>query len=116
MWNRTIAIGILAATAVLAQNNARLRNTFETGDEGWIAIGPGAKVHVTAVAGKVKNGKSALAYEYELVPKKFSAAVLPVTDGLAGMRRLRFWNMIRQELHQVPLREDPLYLFRVGKL
>lgn len=91
MWKQIGLIGVLAAGACWAQKNTLFRSTFESGEEGWIAMGAGAKVHATTTPADVKNGKGSLAYEYDLVPKRFSAAVLPVTEGLAGMRRLRFW-------------------------
>jgi len=91
MWKRSVMLSALAVAAMWAQKNTLLHSTFESGEDGWIAMGTNAKVHATRAAGDIKNGKSALAYEYELVPKKFSAAVLPVTEGLTGMRRLHFW-------------------------
>ncbi len=69
-----------------------LRQTFEKGEEGWVAYGPGAQVRITHEPANVKEGSGALELDYKVVPNQFGSAVLLVGDGsLQKMARLRFW-------------------------
>ena len=69
-----------------------LKHTFENGDSGWIHVGPNGAVRVTSDPANVKNGKSALEFDYEITGTGITLAALPLgTTSLAGMRALRFW-------------------------
>jgi hypothetical protein len=66
--------------------------TFESGNEGWIGYGPGARASRTTEAGNIKEGSSALKLQYEVKAGEYNSAILPISEGsLAGMTRLRFW-------------------------
>ncbi len=76
-------------------------DTFETDSAGWMGYGPHARVGTTNEAGKVKNGKSALAFNYRIEngggaaepgQPPIDALVRSVPDGqLAKARALSFW-------------------------
>jgi hypothetical protein len=87
MVTRTCIVTLLLTAAGLAQTYS-----FESGEEGWIGLGPNARVHVTKDAANVKSGRAALAFDYKIAPKQFSAAVLPVEPGsIAALKRVHFW-------------------------
>ncbi|MDQ6665669.1 MAG: hypothetical protein M3Z23_14910 [Acidobacteriota bacterium] len=69
-----------------------IHQDFETGESGWVTMGGAATLRVTHDLANVKTGKSALEFEYTAEPKKFSVALLPLTDvSLANMKTIRFW-------------------------
>ena len=74
-----------------AQAATSTRQTFEEGDEGWIAYGTDAHVEVVHDAAAVKNGAAALALRYTFNPGQYGSAVLPLESGeLGNVDRLRF--------------------------
>ena len=55
-------------------------------------MGESGIVRVTREAADLRDGKPSLAFDYEIGPKKFGAAILPVEPGaLAAMDQLHFW-------------------------
>ena len=80
-------------------DGAIFQDTFETDTNGWMSLGPHAHVGITNENGKVKNGKSALAFNYrfDLVatnPGEIPIDILlrPVTGGqLTKARSINFW-------------------------
>ncbi len=96
----------LAAVLTIAPRSARaddsiFTDTFETDANTWMGYGPHARVGTTNEAGKVKNGKSALSFNYRLEnggaaveagQLPLDALVRPIPDGqLAKARALSFW-------------------------
>jgi hypothetical protein len=92
-------VAVLASLIVLVLYGLRQKpaaasfpHTFEKSEEGWIPFGQHAKVRITHEAAHVKEGKGALALDYEVIPGQFGSAVLPIGDGLPrAMKRLSFW-------------------------
>jgi hypothetical protein len=76
----TVVLSTLAATAQQSPD-VLLRQTFETGTDGWAAFGPGAAVHAS---------NRTLALTYEPRPKQIGAAFLPASPAFAHFGRLRF--------------------------
>ena len=90
--------GALAAHA--GRDDATLfQDTFEADTNGWMVFGPHAHIGRTNEAGKVKNGKSALAFNYRfdaVAPNPgeppIDAILRSIPDGqLAKARSLSFW-------------------------
>jgi hypothetical protein len=69
--------------------NTLLRQTFEDGTAGWVAVGPSGAVRVTHE--DVKNGSGALAFDYT-VGAPPAVAALPLNGtSIAQMDALHFW-------------------------
>ena len=69
-----------------------LEQTFETTQGNWIVFGNAAQIRVATDAAHVKNGKGALAVDYQIAAGQFGVAALPIPEGtFAGMKQLRFW-------------------------
>lgn len=99
------ALALILSTAAYAQTAAPptplIRHTFEEGMGGWAAMGGKAKVSLTHEAAHVKEGQSALQFDYSLGKGEFDLLVLPTPNGiLAKAKSLRFW--VRTD-HVAPL-------------
>jgi hypothetical protein len=82
---------ILCATAAFAATPL-LRSTFDQGPDPWTAMGESATLRVSREAADMREGKPSLAIDYEIGPRKFGVAVLPVEPGaLAAMDQVHFW-------------------------
>ena len=69
-----------------------LEQTFETTQGNWIVFGNAAQIRVATDAAHVKDGKGALAVDYQIAAGQFGVAALPIPEGtFAGMKQLRFW-------------------------
>ncbi len=90
----SLGAALILGAAALAQNPTKdiIKTTFEDGDGGWMTFGGEGKVSVTGDAQNVKEGKTALRYDYPIAKGKMSFLAHGVPDGgLAGMKSLRFW-------------------------
>jgi hypothetical protein len=97
------AVGLLltalSAGLVGAQSSV-FKDEFEEKADGWIVMGPDAKMSVTTAEGKAKSGKGAVEFTYTIAnklpdaaghPVPFGALVRATPDGvLAKMKSLRF--------------------------
>jgi hypothetical protein len=71
-----------------------IHQDFARDASGWTSFGAAtANIHVIHDPLTVRNGKSALAIEYESSATKPAIAVLPIPGGLAGMKSLSAWLM-----------------------
>ena len=76
---------------LLFDGSTLLRQTFETGDPGWLTVGKSATVRITHDSADVKNGSGALAFDYT-VGEGVAIAALPLKDvDTARIDRVRFW-------------------------
>lgn len=97
-----IAAGAVALCSGALAEPPVLKDEFEEKSDGWIAMGPHAKMSVSTEAGKAKNGKGALKFTYTIPEKPLEAPKdggLPIdlllrttsVGELAKMKSLRFW-------------------------
>jgi hypothetical protein len=87
---RWIFLSLSVMTAIAA--TPLLHSTFDEGQGAWITMGDNGAIRVTREAADVREGKPSLAFDYDIGPKKFGAAILPVEDGaLATMDQVHFW-------------------------
>lgn len=87
-----LACATLTVLALVAMQATLLEQSFETGLEGWTALGSGAKLRVTHEAGQVKSGQGALAVDYMVAPQQVSSVALPAAGiTLDKMKSIRFW-------------------------
>ena len=86
-------LGVLLATVAAAQSNPDiiLNHTFETEASGWTSLGQGASVRLAHDPAQVHDGTGALAFTYEVQPRRTAVAVLQASSAFAAMARLRFW-------------------------
>jgi hypothetical protein len=69
-----------------------LRSTFDNGPGAWITMGENGTLRVAREAADIRESNPSLAFDYEIGPKKFGAAILPVEPGaLAAMDQVHFW-------------------------
>ena len=98
----TIATGLLALQCRASAEPPVLKDEFEEKSDGWIVMGPHAKMSVVTDAGKAKSGKGALKFTYTIPAKPIEAPKdggLPIdvllratsVGELAKMKSLRFW-------------------------
>jgi hypothetical protein len=81
----------LSATAALAATPI-LRSAFDDGPGAWMTMGDRGTLRVTREAAEIRGSNPSLAFDYEIAPKKFGAAVLPVEPpALAAMDQVHFW-------------------------
>ncbi len=87
--------GTLFAAAIgtsFAQGSPFIQQNFETDESGWISIGQSAKVSLTHDAADVKDGKSALKFDYKIKKGEFNLLMLPTPDEkLSKMQSISFW-------------------------
>ncbi|MBI4907076.1 MAG: hypothetical protein HY820_25850 [Acidobacteria bacterium] len=82
---------VLTAVCVLGQpSKPILEHSFESGEDGWMAMGNRAHVHSVA-GGASASSKSSLAFGYFVEPMQMALAVVPIQHSLAGVRSVRFW-------------------------
>ncbi len=98
----TIAAGVSALCSSALAEPPVLKDEFEEKSDGWMVMGPHAKMSVATDAGKAKSGKGALKFTYTIPGKPLEApkdgglpmdVLLRATSGgeLAKMKSLRFW-------------------------
>jgi hypothetical protein len=69
-----------------------LHSTFDDTTGAWTAMGGNGTLRVTRETADTREGKPSLALDYEIGPKKFGAAILPVgPNTLAVMGQVHFW-------------------------
>lgn len=100
-----LALTCLTLGRTLAQTPAPpspiLHNTFEDDTNGWQAMGASAKLTRTQDTANVKEGKSALQFDYTIAKDEINLLFLPTPNGaLAKMKSLKFWV---KTSHAVPL-------------
>jgi hypothetical protein len=85
------AAGLIAQACSSGPAGSPTRQTFESGDEGWIPFGPDAQVEVVHPPSPVASGKAALALHYTFTPGQYGSAILPLEAGqVANLAHLRF--------------------------
>jgi hypothetical protein len=96
--------GLMAAVGVAAVSHAQvpagsagppiglpIRQTFHVSDEGWVAMGDGAKISVATDLVKLNSVNGALKLDYSIGPGKMGLFALPVADGaLTGAQSFHF--------------------------
>jgi hypothetical protein len=83
-----VSLSVMTATAA----TPLLRSTFDDGPGAWKTIGESGAIRVASDAAAMRDGKPSLSLDYEIGPKKFAAAVLPVESGaLTTMDQVHFW-------------------------
>jgi hypothetical protein len=65
--------------------------SFDQDDGGWQGLGQATTIAVTRDADNIKEGTGALKVSYSITKGGLAAALLPVQDGLAGVKSLDFW-------------------------
>lgn len=91
MFSSIVSI-LLASTAIGCAVTPLVQSDFESGQVGWVAMGPSGAVRVTRDPSDMRGGKASLALDYEIGPKKFALAVLPVSlNSLDGAGEIHFW-------------------------
>ncbi|MBI3721454.1 MAG: hypothetical protein HY248_02785, partial [Fimbriimonas ginsengisoli] len=89
------ALGLAMAASIAhgqATTQPFIRHTFEENQGGWQVLGAGGKVSRTQESADVKEGQSALAFEYKVEKGSMAALVVPFQPGdLAKARAFRFW-------------------------
>jgi hypothetical protein len=87
---RWILACLTLTTAIAA--TPLLQSTFDNDPGAWTVMGGNGTLRVTRDGANQRDGKPSLAFEYEIGPKKFGAAILPVEPGaLATMDQIHFW-------------------------
>ncbi len=87
-----LAIGIVAAQQAPPAVAPLIEQKFETDAGMWTALGTSGKVSITHDAAHVKEGKSALQFDYAVNKGELNALVLPTPNGgLTKMQSMHFW-------------------------
>jgi hypothetical protein len=95
-WARAL-VSALAWTGCLSvayaqQTSPLLHHAFEESEQGWTALGQNAKVSLTTEAASVKEGKSALRFDYAVTKGEFNLMLTQVPIGsLEKAKSFSFW-------------------------
>lgn len=88
----SFALSVQVSLALAAAATPILHTDFENGPGGWIVMGESASLRAAHEEPDRREAKPSLAFDYEIGPKKFAAAILPVEPGaLAGLDQIHFW-------------------------
>jgi hypothetical protein len=82
----------VAGSMARAQTQPFIKHGFEESENGWQTMGTGGKVSRTTESVDVKEGKSALAFDYKVEKGSMGVLILPTPGGeMAKARTIRFW-------------------------
>ncbi len=68
-----------------------LLQTFAKDTSGWTAQGEGSQLRAISDAARVRPGRNALEFSYEIVPQRFAGMLLGAPESIGRMQRVRFW-------------------------
>jgi hypothetical protein len=89
----SIALVLLACGAAGYAATPLVKTDFAGGQAGWVSMGPSGTVRIARDTSDMREGKPSLALDYEVGPKKFALAVLPVSpNAIRDAGQIHFWT------------------------
>ena len=85
-----ISLLVILAQAQTKPTTTIVHHSFESDEQGWIAMGGAATVRVAKDAANRHDGMNSLAFDYTAA-KDPSLAILPIDFSLESMKAIRFW-------------------------